>query len=250
MADLPSEQRALTRYLRDPDNQPLPADMNAARVNIYRDLLFNNVSSLLSGTFPVLIRILGDERWQKSVRGFLREHRAQTPKFGEIAREFVGYLAAEPEVLIDGAWPAFMVELAHYEWVEMVLQQSDAEPLPASDAGLLLAQPLRLSPLAWPLSYAWPVQRLAPDYQPTTAPAQPTFLLARRVEDWSVAFSQLSPLAWRLLQRIDELPALTGHQQLEGLAIEAGEGGSVLFRENGLALLQQMHNQSVIGICR
>jgi hypothetical protein len=37
----------------------------------------------------------------------------------------------------------------------MALQQSEAEPLPLSDARLLLDRPLQVSPLAWPLAYAW-----------------------------------------------------------------------------------------------
>ena len=92
------QQRALTRYLRDPERQAPPADMNAARVDVYRDLVFNNVLRLLSGTFPVLIRILGEQRWGLLVRGFLRDWRAQTPKFGEIAETFLDYLATQPQV--------------------------------------------------------------------------------------------------------------------------------------------------------
>ncbi|MGY2440077.1 HvfC family RiPP maturation protein [Pseudomonas sp. SDO52101_S400] len=248
MDNLEQQQRALTRYLRDPEREKAPADMNAARVNVYRDLVFNNVSQLLSGTFPVLIRIIGDQRWRALIRGFLRDYRAQTPKFGEIAEEFVGYLASEPTVLSAGEWPAFLVELAHYEWVEMVLQQSDAEPLPASDPGLLLERPLQVSALAWPLAYAWPVQMLGPDHQPAMPPAQPTLLLVRRVVDWSVKFSELSPLAWRLLQRIGEFPSLSGREQLEGLAKEAGLPGTASFMDSGLALLRQMHADGVLGV--
>jgi hypothetical protein len=143
-----------------------------------------------------------------------------------------------------------MIELAHYEWVEMALQQSDEQPLPAGDAGLLLDRPLLVSPLAWPLAYAWPVQLVGPDYQPGTLPAQPTLLLVRRAEDWSVKFSELSPLAWRLLQRIEELPELDGRAQLHGLALEAGTSGSQVFFDNGLALLQQMHEEGVVGVIK
>ncbi|MDD0968259.1 MULTISPECIES: DNA-binding domain-containing protein [Pseudomonas] len=248
MDNLLLQQQALTRYLRDPDHESPPADMNAARVNVYRDLVFNNVSQLLGGTFPVLIRIIGQERWRTLIRGFLRDYRAQTPKFGEIAEEFVGYLASEPAVLNDGKWPTFLVELAHYEWVEMVLQQSDAEPLPASDPAQLLEQSLQVSALAWPLAYTWPVQMLGPDHQPATPPAQPTLLLVRRTTDWSVKFSELSPLAWRLLQRIEEFPLLSGREQLQGLALEAGLQEKVSFMDSGLALLQQLHEDGVIGI--
>ncbi|AZV26501.1 DUF2063 domain-containing protein [Pseudomonas syringae] len=248
MDNLLLQQQALTRYLRDPEHEAPPADMNAARVNVYRDLVFNNVSQLLGGTFPVLIRIIGQERWRTLIRGFLRDYRAQTPKFGEIAEEFVGYLASEPAVLNDGKWPAFLVELAHYEWVEMVLQQSDAEPLPASDPAQLLEKPLQVSALAWPLAYTWPVQMLGPDHQPATPPAQPTLLLVRRTVDWSVKFSELSLLAWRLLQRIEEFPLLSGREQLQGLALEAGLPATVSFMDSGLALLQQLHEDGVIGI--
>ena len=248
MDNLLLQQQALTRYLRDPEHEAPPAAMNAARVNVYRDLVFNNVSQLLGSTFPVLIRIIGQERWRTLIRGFLRDYRAQTPKFGEIAEEFVGYLASEPAVLSEGDWPAFLVELAHYEWVEMVLQQSDAEALPASDPAHLLDRPLQVSAQAWPLAYTWPVQILSPDHQPSTPPAQPTLLLVRRAVDFSVKFSELSPLAWRLLQRIEEFPLLNGREQLQGLALEAGLPETVSFMDSGLALLQQLHEDGVIGI--
>ncbi|WP_030129005.1 DUF2063 domain-containing protein [Pseudomonas sp. QTF5] len=242
------QQDTLTRYLRDPDQCAPPAKMDVARAQIYRDLVLSNLSSLLSGTFPVLVKILGDDHWRALVRIFLRDYRAQTPKFGEIAQEFVEFLASEPLALSDGTWPPFMVELAHYEWVEMALQQSEAEPLPASDAALLLDRPLQGSPLAWPLAYGWPVQLVGPDYRPQAQPAQPTLLLVRRAEDWSVRFCELSPLAWRLLQRIGEFPQLDGRAQLEGLAVEAEMVGSPEFIDSGLALLRQMHGEGVIGI--
>jgi len=246
--NLQQQQHELTRYLRDPEHCTPPDSMNAARVKVYRDLVFNNLLTLLSGTFPVLVRTLGDADWRALLRIFLRDHRAQTPKFGEIAEEFVGFLASEPAALSERSWPPFMVELAHYEWVEMALQQSDAEPLPTSDATLLLERPLRLSPLAWPLAYSWPVQEVGPDYRPQQPPAQPTLLLVRRSEDFTVRFSQLSALAWRLLQRIEQEPHLDGHQQLQALAVEAGMAGAADFMDNGLALLQQFHEQGVIGL--
>ncbi|MCW8278138.1 putative DNA-binding domain-containing protein [Pseudomonas sp. PCH199] len=242
------QQNSMGLYLRDPDRCAPPPEMDPARAQVYRDLVFANLSSLISGTFPVLVKILGDKQWRALVRIFLRDYRAHTPKFGEIAGEFVEFLACEPPALADGPWPPFMVELAHYEWVEMALQQSEAEPLLPGDADLLLDRPLQVSPLAWPLAYAWPVQRVGPDYQPDVAPAEPTLLLVRRADDWSVKFSALTPLAWRLLQRIDEFPELSGRAQLQGLAVEAGKSGSQEFFDNGLALLRQMHGEGVVGV--
>ena len=245
---LHEQQTTLGLYLRDPEHNAPPAEMALARVQVYRELIFHNLSSLLSGTFPVLIKILGDEQWRSLVRIFLRDYRAHTPKFGEIAQEFVEFLAAEPPALKQGAWPPFMVELAHYEWVEMALQQSAAEPLVPGDGEHLLERPLQVSPLAWPLGYAWPVHLVGPDYLPEAPPAQPTLLLVRRAEDWRVKFSELSPLAWRLLQRIGEFPSLNGRAQLQALAVEAGASESKAFIDGGLALLRQMHGEGVLGV--
>jgi len=247
-ASLVQQQTTMGLYLRDPEHNAPPTEMDPARAQVYRDLVFANLSSLLSGTFPVLVKILGEEHWRSLVRIFLRDYRARTPKFGEIAQEFVEFLASEPLALVDGPWPPFMVELAHYEWVEMALQQSDAEPVAAGDASLLLDRPLQVSPLAWPLAYAWPVQLLGPDYQPDVLPAQPTLLLVRRAEDWGVKFSELSPLAWRLLLLVGEFPELTGRELLQGLAVEAGAVGSLEFLEGGVGLLRQMNGEGVLGV--
>lgn len=243
-----AQQSSMGLYLRDPEHCPPPPEMDPERARVYRDLVFANLSTLISGTFPVLVNILGDQRWRSLVRIFLRDYRAQTPKFGEIAEEFVEFLASEPAALADGSWPPFLIELAHYEWVEMALQQSEAEPLAPGDAQLLMERPLQVSPLAWPLAYAWPVQRVGPDYQPEAAPDEPTLLLVRRAEDWSVKFSSLTPLAWRLLQRIQAFPELSGHEQLEGLAQEAGSAGSSAFMVNGTALLRQLQGEGVVGV--
>ena len=245
---LHEQQTSMGLYLRDPEHCAPPAEMDPARAQVYRDLVFANLSSLISGTFPVLVNILGDDQWRALVRAFLRDYRAHTPKFGEIAEEFVEFLACEPQALAEGSWPPFMVELAHYEWVEMALQQSEAEPLPAGDAEGLLSHPLHISPLAWPLAYSWPVQRVGPGYQPDTAPDQPTLLLVRRAEDWSVKFSELSPLAFRLLQRIEQFPGLDGRAHLQALAHEAGMSDSPAFFNNGLSLLRQLHEQHVVGV--
>jgi len=240
---LHQQQQALTRYLRDPEHCPVPAGMDGARAQVYRDLIFENMRSLLSGTFPVLVSLLGQAPWRATVRGFLREHRCVTPRFGEIAEEFVGYLATRQSP--DS--PPFMAELAHYEWVEMALLQSQAQSLPPSDETLLLDRPLRISPLAWPLAYQWPVHRLALDYQPSTPPSQPTLLLVRRTPGFEIRFSELSPLAWRLLERIEAFPGLDGRGQLLALAREAGVN-SFEFMDNAVALLRRMQVEGVVGV--
>ena len=59
---LHEQQNSMGLYLRDPEHCAPPAEMDPARAQVYRDLVFANLSSLISGTFPVLVKILGDER--------------------------------------------------------------------------------------------------------------------------------------------------------------------------------------------
>jgi hypothetical protein len=244
-ARLREQQLELTRHLRDPEHVAPPPDLEDRRLAIYRELLFNNIESLLAGNFPVIRKLLGDARWRSLVRDFYRDHRSQTPLFPEIAREFLRYLEALPA--LD---PPFLRELAHYEWVELALQISEARVEDAvhdPDGDLLEGAPV-VSPLAWALAYRWPVHRLGPDYQPDEAPAAPTFVLLRREADGDVRFSALSPLAFRLLARLDEHPLLTGREQLEALAQEAGVAADAAFLAQGRQLLEQMRgNGTLLG---
>lgn len=240
-ARLREQQWELTRHLRDPQTQPAPAGLEDRRLAIYRDLLFNNVENLLAGNFPVIRQLLDDDDWKALVREFYRDHRCQTPLFPELPREFLRFLEGTPE-----RGPAFLRELAHYEWVELALQISDAaRPDHDADGDLLDGTPV-LSPLAWPLAYAWPVHRIGSHHRPETAPATPTLLLVRREGDGQVRFSELSPLAFRLLQRLGEEPTLSGRDQLLALAQEAGAADPAPFLAQGRQLMEQMRASGVL----
>ncbi|KRA21180.1 putative DNA-binding domain-containing protein [Lysobacter sp. Root604] len=242
-ARLRAQQFELTRHLRDPQASPAPAGIEERRLEVYRGLLFNNIEGLLAGNFPVIHELLGEQRWTALVRDFFRDHRCRTPLFPELAREFLRYLEDREDLA-----PAFLTELAHYEWVELALQLSDAG-LDAStidpQADLLDGVPA-LSPLAWPLAYAWPVHRIGPAFQPEAPPPQPTLLLLRREADGEVRFSELSPLAYRLVERLGEAPELSGREQLRALAAEAGSDDIDAFVAQGRALLEQMRASGVV----
>ncbi|QSX76280.1 putative DNA-binding domain-containing protein [Lysobacter arenosi] len=250
MAEAPdrlrAQQFALTRHLRDPQASPAPEGFEDRRLAIYRELLFNNIEGLLSGNFPVIGKLLGEDAWKALVRDFYRDYRCHTPLFPEIAREFLRYLEVRSESEQAGD-PPFLQELAHYEWVELALQIAEVDDGIAADPdGDLLAGAPALSPLAWPLAYAWPVHRIGPDFQPDQPPAAPTLLLLRRDDDGTVRFSELSPLAFRLVQRLGETPELSGREQLQALTAEAGSNDITAFVEQGTALLEQMRGTGVV----
>ena len=241
-------QRAFAAHLRDPLRHPAPHGLDDRRVAVYRELFFNNVSSLLGSTFPVLRLILGEQRWRALARDFYAQHPARTPLFLEVPREFVEYLAQERTAQPHD--PPFMAELAHYEWVELALAIDESE-LPASGyepGGDLLEGIPVLSPLAWPLAYRFPVQRLSPDFQPASPPQEPTWLVACRRQDDRVKFTVINALTAGLIALMQEEGEKSGRELLTRLAKETSrpQAGSLL-QTGGAALEELRREQIVLG---
>lgn len=216
-------QRAFAGHIRDPEGTPAPTDIEARRMAIYRNLFFNNVSSLLRQGFPVLYRCLGQARWDRLIRRFLREHRATTPLFPKLGQELVAYLGEGRDAQPDD--PPFMLELAHYEWVEAALLFSDEEVSSdlADPNGDLLAGVPVVSPLAWNLSYRFPVHRISPDFQPQAPESEPTHLVVYRNRGDEVAFLKINLVTQRLLQLLkgqDQQDPQTGLEILKTIATE------------------------------
>lgn len=240
---LQAQQFQLSRHLRDPAHHAPPPDLDPRRLQVYRELFIGNIEALLAGNFPVLCRTLGDGPWRELVRAFYAGHRSQTPLFAEIGREFVQFLEQRQGSVPDE--PAWLPELAHYEWVELALQVSECELPPHDPAGDLIDAVPLVSPLAWPLAYAWPVQRIGPGAIPDSPAAAPTLLLVRRDASNEVRFSELSPLVFRLLQLLQP-GAVSGREALRILASEAQAQELGTFLENGIAMLHRLRAEGTI----
>ncbi len=187
---------------------------------IYTELFFNNIDDQLSGNFPVLRQITSDERWYAMVRDFMVRHRSETPLFTEVGQEFLDYLQDEREARPDD-WP-FMLELAHYEYVELAVSISTADEVPERfdpNGDLLHGQPV-VGPTAWNLIYQWPVHTIGPEYLPDEPPDEPTHLVVYRDRLDDVHFLQINAVTQRLLQLLKENPQHTGLDVLKTIAEE------------------------------
>ncbi len=239
-------QRSFAGHIRDPEGTPAPADIEARRMAIYRSLFFNNVSSLLSQGFPVLNRCLGPLRWDALIRQFLVEHRATTPLFPQLGQELVAFLGAEREALPDD--PPFMLELAHYEWVEAALLFSDDEAgsdLADPNGDLLAGLPL-VSPLAWNLSYRFPVHQIGPDFQPQEPEPEPTHLVVYRNRRDEVEFLKINLVTQRLLQLLQEQAQPSGLECLKTIAAELRHPAPEQVIQFGAGLLADLRQRHIL----
>jgi hypothetical protein len=243
-------QTAFAAHLRNPELSPAPEGIEDRRLQIYRDLFFNNICKFLSSNFPVLKKIYGEAAWRQLAREFYTEHRAHTPLFPEIPKEFLRYVQEQREDRQGD--PPFLLELAHYEWVELALSldthEIDAHQIDKfevqADGDLLQGIPV-LSPLAWPLAYRFPVHRIGPDFRPDIAPAEATRLLAYRNRKDEVRFMQINQLIWLLLEKLQN-GEHSGREILLSIAAETGHPDSEALLEHGKKLLQDLQERDVV----
>jgi len=239
-------QTRFAGHIRDPRAVPAPEGIEDRRMAVYRDLFFNNIRNFLSGNFPVLRSLYTDTGWNTLCREFYSGYRCRTPLFPELPREFLKYLQDHRQDRGDD--PPFMLELAHYEWVELALSLDETETadVPFDPDGDVLHGIPVISPLVWPLSYRYPVHRIRADYQPQFPPAETTHLLVWRRRDYAVKFMQLNETSMLLVQKLKENPARPGLEVLQMVAGIIRHPNPGVVMEAGTALLGELKEKQVI----
>jgi hypothetical protein len=239
-------QYEFTAHIRDPEKNAMPDGIEDRRMNIYRELLYNNIEGFIANGFPVLREIYNDDNWHAMVRDFFANHESHSPYFLEISQEFIEYLQNERKPHDED--PAGLIELAHYEWVELALHVSDEtinmESINAN--GDLLSQCPVFSPVAWPLIYQFPVHTMGPDNLPEQAPEQPTYLVVYRNRNDQVQFLELNPVSARLVSLLQENTSYTGLDAIEHIIKEMRHPNPDTVKQGGLAALQELQEYGII----
>ena len=141
-----------------------------------------------------------------------------------------------------------MYELAHYEWVELALSISeescDAEDIfPAGD--FLSGIPV-LSPLAWHLSYRYPVHDISPKHRPQHPGEAVTNLVVYRDRNDDMGFLLINPVTKRLLELIDEDNNESGKQLLGSIAAEMSHPQPAVVINGGIEILERLAQKDII----
>jgi len=239
-------QLEFAAHLRDPEQHAAPTDVEDRRMQIYRDLFFNNISGFLANGFEVLRSCMDDDAWRALIRDFYRDHASRTPLFTQLYSEFVTYLNEEREP--QAGDPPFLTELAHYEWVGLdLLLAPDSQPGAGSDpdSDLLDGRPV-LSPLTHGLSYNFPVNEINTGNQPTVPLETPVYLLAYRNADDRVKFVKLNIVSARLFALIDTRPELSGRDALNLIVDEMQHPKPETVIEGGHAILNKWRELGVV----
>lgn len=240
------KQYEFAAHIRDPEGSPKPGDVDERRMAVYRELFYNNVEGFIANTFPVLRQLMSDDNWHALVRDFFIRHRAKTPLFLEIPEEFIAYLQSERTPQAED--PPFLLELAHYEWVELALSiaEETIEQNGIDPQGDLFDGIPVVSPLAWALSYRYPVHHIGPEYRPEAPDEQPTHLVVYRDREDEIGFLAINPVTARLLTLLEEDTGLTGRAALERIAQELQHPNPQAVIDNGRQILEQLRQRDIL----
>lgn len=211
MSDFAALQQQWTTWLRQPESAPMP-QAEVRRLNIYRELFFNNVCSFVENTFPIVRQHLLASDWELLLKNFFALHYCQSPYFSEISSEFLQFLATQYELLARYPW---LTELAHFEWIELAAEIAD-DSWPEFTQGDFWHNIPVMNPFAWPLVYQWPVQRFAQSQQPLAC--EVSCLILHRDQEEQVQLIESNPLTLHLLQKLQANHTQTGKELFVDLA--------------------------------
>jgi uncharacterized protein len=227
--DFLTYQRQFTDYLRYPlQNEAMPPDL-PPQIGIYARLLFNKIEGSLNACFPIFRQLLDQADWHSLIRSFIKDHSCKSPLYREIPDEFIAYLINEQPTL---SIPDFMKNLAHFEWMELVLEATESDPVKArfSRNDNLMTEIPVVNPVLYQLRYAYPVHKIKPsntswrDWKNWRnrlhrIKEEPVCLVGLRDKHYTVHFIEVSPATARLIELLQDA-ILTGEQASLQLAIE------------------------------
>lgn len=239
-------QNVFTQHMRDPENNPAPEGVEDRRIGVYRELVYNNIESFIGNSFPVLRKITADEQWHEMLRDYVNRHKAHTPLFPKMPQEFLQYLEHErgehPEDL------PYLLELAHYEWIEIALSLDTREiDLSSIDqkGDLLEGVPI-LNPISIALAYTWPVHEISPTCLPDRPPNEKTYIIVYRKQDDEVGFIVLNPVSAKLIEYLQADDKQTGLEILTKIADELNHPNPDVVIQGGLEIMQGFLDKDIL----
>lgn len=250
--DLQTYQRQFTDYLRNPISHEVIPQTLPSEIKVYARLLHNKIDGSLRACFPIAHELLGPVQWRRLVQTFIRHHRCQSPLYREIPDEFIDYLLHGN---LQVKLPEFFTELAHFEWMELVLETAK----PAAHIAVIpepidpLEQIPVLNPVLHILHYRYPVHRIVPSdehwntWETRLEPyeQEPLILVGLRDNDFNIQFIEINAVTARLIELLQD-QFRTGEQALRQLATEMRYSDPEPLLSHGREILQQLQKQHMI----
>jgi len=189
-------QRQFCDWIRDPELEP-PQNFAVHRMQVYRDLLFNNICSFINLVFPVAQAMLPQQQWQNLLAEFFQKSQCQSPLYNDISLQFREYFTEQQHPILQ-QYP-WLAELLQYEWLELYLDTVEIEsPILAED------QDWQLITQVWILAYQYPVYSWTTTMMLEQVEHAPSAIMVWRDDLDQVCVKPLSPLFAMLIEQMNQ----------------------------------------------
>ncbi|MCP4474152.1 MAG: hypothetical protein GY821_06205 [Gammaproteobacteria bacterium] len=246
MLEFQKRQLAFSQRIRHGAAAAYPENIPPQRMQVYQDNFFAGIDEILSNCFPIVNTILVPSLWRTLVADFYANHPLETPLFSEIPATFLSYLVQTAD---KSTTPAFLIELAHYEWMELVIEYRQGTATAATvetvdfDSSLLTT-----SELAEVVAYHFPVHQICKDFMPILPGPSPTYLCIYRNADDEVKFIELNVASTRLLQQLKQ-QRQSSAEVMTAIAKETQQPNINAFIEENRKILNELLSIGVIHSC-
>jgi hypothetical protein len=218
-------------------------------MDVYKEIVFNNLFESVSACFPVAKKVLGKRAWLKLTHDFLRDHSANTPFFRKIPEEFISYLT-HVTLTDQSKLPPYLASLCHYEWIELLVStrvdstnKVIANNKKTNPTGDLLKHQLVFNPTMQLLNYEYAVQKISPRHKPKEKIN--TQLLVYRNAEFTVKFVELNPVTFKLIELLCQ-KKMYCEQALAMIADQINHPHPENMIQFGLAILEDLRLQGII----
>lgn len=238
-------QQKFIAHIKDPENHPYDDGVDDRRMQIYRELFFNNILGFLSSGFPVLESLYSQENWIALARRFFAEHHCRSPYFVDISKEFVEFLSNEYNPSEEDV--VFLKELAHYEWLELDISVRKVDaPQVVWDTKQDFDN-VQMSQCAELVSYVYPVHQISPDFIPSEE-QEPTYIVVYRNDSDDVKFTLVNAVTAHMLNIISQSSFTKVSQLIEQMCDALPQIDSEIVSTSTMDTLKEMLALQVLVI--
>ncbi|MGB9429314.1 MAG: DNA-binding domain-containing protein [Gammaproteobacteria bacterium] len=97
-----------------------------ARLQIYRNIIFNNLTAALRTAYPAVLKLVGEEFFEGAAARYIRDYSSTSGNLQDFGAQLADCLAAMPEI----AGLPYLVDVARLEWArQLAYLAADAEAL-------------------------------------------------------------------------------------------------------------------------
>ncbi len=218
IANFQQHQLAFTDWIRHGGSAREPNNISKARLNIYRELIFNNISSFIEQTYPITQALLPSEIWHNLIDLFFQYGQCDSPYYYDISLHFKDFLdqdtAKTPIQNAEASYHVFLPNIHHdypwlrelmqYEWMELFVDMAEVtwldDPSPEVmnvDLHQRTSQQFLLKTTSWVLGYQYPVHTWSTSMSLADIQLMPSCLLIFRDQNYTIQVHSLHPL-WAL----------------------------------------------------